>query len=392
MNKIKVLRIINRFNLGGPTYNATYLTAYLGEEFETLLIGGKHGVEEGDSTFITEKYGVDYQIIDELQREINFKLDYIAYKKIRKLIREFQPDVVHTHASKAGFLGRMAADKEKVPVIVHTFHGHVFHSYFGNFKTKLYKFLERKMAKKTDAIIAISEIQKKELSEQHKIAAAEKFKVINLGFDLERFKNSKKIHREAFRLKYRIQEGEVVVSIIGRLAPIKNHKWVIDRVVEVKKICEANFKFLIIGDGELASDLKAYAKEKELELDEQFIIFTSWIKDIPFALGGTDVVVLGSLNEGTPVSLIEAQASGTAVISTNVGGVHDVVESGKTGFIIDDFNTDEFEKRLLELISSEEKREKMSQNGWTFVENKFGYRRLCMETAQLYQNLIEIKK
>jgi len=392
MGKVRVLRIINRFNLGGPTYNATYLTAFLGEEFETLLVGGRHGEEEGDSTYITEKYNVEYQIIDELQREINFKQDHKAYKKIRKLIQEFKPDVVHTHASKAGFLGRLAASKENVPVVVHTFHGHVFHSYFGKLKTNLYKYLERRMAKKSDAIIAISEIQKKELSEVHRIAPAHKFRVIQLGFDLERFKNCKLEYASAFREKYDIKDDSVTISMIGRLVPIKNHKWVIDRICEVRKKVGIDFNFLIIGDGEMMGELKRYAGQKQEGLGEQFIIFTSWIKDVAFALGGSDVVVLGSLNEGTPVSLIEAQASGTPVISTNVGGVKDIVMDGETGFVVDDFDEKEFEHKLTELISSQEKREKMSQNGWTFVENKFGYNRLCKETAELYQNLLKTKK
>mgnify|MGYP002626143434 FL=1 len=140
---IKVLRIINRFNLGGPTYNATYLTAYMSDEFETKLIGGKHEESEGASSFIPEKHGVSYEIVEEMQREISLMADKKALKRVQAIIREFKPDIVHTHASKAGFLGRVAAFREGVPVIVHTFHGHVFHSYFGKLKT-----LKRKKHKK----------------------------------------------------------------------------------------------------------------------------------------------------------------------------------------------------------------------------------------------------
>ena len=159
--KIKVLRIINRFNIGGPTYNATFLTKFLSDDFETLLIGGLPEENEANSLHILEKYGVEPVLLPEMKREPNFKSDRIALKKIKAIIKEFKPDIVHTHASKAGALGRKAAISCKVPVIVHTFHGHVFHSYFGKLKTAVFKTIERYLARKSTGIIAISDIQKK---------------------------------------------------------------------------------------------------------------------------------------------------------------------------------------------------------------------------------------
>ena len=165
----KIVRIINRFNIGGPTYNATFLTRFLDQEFETLLIGGLPEEGESDSLHIPNAYGVNPTILTEMQREPNFKSDREAYLKIKKIIKEFKPDIVHTHASKAGALGRKAAFACKVPIVVHTFHGHVFHSYFGKLKTFLFKIIERRLAKKSSGIIAISEIQKNELCTIHKI-------------------------------------------------------------------------------------------------------------------------------------------------------------------------------------------------------------------------------
>ena len=149
----KVLRIINRFNLGGPTYNAAYLTKYMAPEFETLLVGGMHEITEGSSKYILENLGIEPIIIPEMKREINLKQDRIAYKKIKAIIKDFKPDIVHTHASKAGALGRLAAHQLGVKGIVHTFHGHVFHSYFGRVKTQFYKQVERYLAKKSTKII-----------------------------------------------------------------------------------------------------------------------------------------------------------------------------------------------------------------------------------------------
>ena len=152
----KVLRIINRFNIGGPTYNATFLTRFLDDEFETLLVGGLPESDERDSLHIPEKYGLKPLLIPEMQRLPNWKSDRAAYKKIKEIILEFKPDIVHTHAAKAGALGRKAAKECGVPVIVHTFHGHVFHSYFGKLKSKLFQFIERRLAANSTGIITIS--------------------------------------------------------------------------------------------------------------------------------------------------------------------------------------------------------------------------------------------
>ncbi|MFP5471266.1 MAG: glycosyltransferase, partial [Bacteroidia bacterium] len=162
MEKIRVLRIINRFNIGGPTYNAAYLTKYLPEEYETLLLGGVKDEGEDSSEYILENLGIKPMLIEEMKRPINLKDDYLAYKKVRQIIKEFKPHIVHTHASKAGLVGRLAAIHSNVPIIVHTFHGHVFHSYFGRLKTFVFKSIERYLAKKSTKIIAISKEQKHE--------------------------------------------------------------------------------------------------------------------------------------------------------------------------------------------------------------------------------------
>ena len=217
--KIKVLRIINRFNLGGPTYNATFLSAFLSDRFETKLIGGKHEEYEGGSLFIPHKYGVEPEIIESLQREIDFKKDKQAYQEIRKIIQDFKPDIVHTHASKSGAIGRLAASKENVPVIIHTFHGHVFHSYFGKLKTLFYKKVERHLAKKSSVVITISDIQKDELENIHKIIPNNKAKVINLGFDLTKFQTNQQKKRLDFIKAYNIKENEICIGIIGSIQP-----------------------------------------------------------------------------------------------------------------------------------------------------------------------------
>ncbi len=176
----RILRLINRFNLGGPTYNVTYLTRYLAPEFETMLVGGMKDESEASSEFILQQNGLTPIIIPEIRRSISPLNEVTAYKKIKKLIKEFKPDIVHTHASKAGFLGRMAAFSCNVPITVHTFHGHIFHSYFNSVQTSVYKNIERYLAKKTTALVTLSELQKHELADIHRIAPASKFHIIPL--------------------------------------------------------------------------------------------------------------------------------------------------------------------------------------------------------------------
>lgn len=384
----KVLRIINRFNIGGPTYNATFLTRFISDEFETLLIGGVPDEGETDSLHILEEYGVQPIIIDELQRNPNFQSDRKAYKKIKEIIREFKPDIVHTHAAKAGALGRRAAYKCKVPVIVHTFHGHVFHSYFGKVKTTLFKKIERNLAKKSTGIIAISEQQKHELSEIHNICSADKIKIIPLGFDLDKFRVNNEENRIAIRAKYTIQPHEVAIAIVGRLAPIKDHDFflnVIERIMREEKL---PIRVFIVGDGSEAGAIRERVNAINTNFPE-LITMTSWITNIGEFNSGMDIIALTSKNEGTPVSLIEAQAGGLPVISTDVGGVKDIVANEKTGFIVPVNDLELYAEKLKKLITDQKLREKMSQNGWDHVREQFHYTRLVKNMEDYYRELLE---
>lgn len=397
--KIKILRIINRFNLGGPTFNAAYLTKYLGDDFETLLVGGDKDDTEESSTFILDQLGLEPIIIPEMRRDIGLKEDKIAYQKLKKIIQEFQPDIVHTHASKAGTLGRMAASKCKVPVIVHTFHGHVFHSYFGKTKTLVFKNIERYLAKKSTAIIAISDIQKQELSSEHKICKASKIKVIPLGFDLSRFQENKEEKRISFRKKYLLNDDEIAIGIIGRLVPIKNHRFFIDAIHQLIQKTNKKVRVFIIGDGEEKDNLLNYCTQLNIDFIEftkeqgkATITFTSWIKEIDWANAGLDVIALSSLNEGTPVSLIEAQASNKPIVTTNVGGVENIVLPNETAFIVPPNNLKKFIEAILTLVNNDEIREKMSEKGWLHVKDKFHYTRLVNDMEKLYVSLLNNSK
>ena len=384
----KILRIINRFNLGGPTYNAAYLTKYLEPDYETLLIGGQHDESEKSSMHILDNLGLKPIIIPEMQRSLNPYKDQIAFKKIQNIIKEFKPDIVHTHAAKAGALGRRAAYKMGVNQIYHTFHGHVFHSYFGNFKTRIFKEIEKNLAKKSTKIIAISEIQKSELSKIHKICPENKIEVIPLGFDLERFNTDKDSKRKEFRKKWNLKENEIAIGIIGRLVPIKNHKFFIDAIQEVLKNSKVPIRAFIVGDGEEKQNIINYIKNKNLDFSLNYnpatFHLTSWIKEIDRVNSGMDIICLTSLNEGTPVSLIEAQASGKPIVSTKTGGIENIVLENKTALLSEKNDLHSFSKNLLSLVNDSNKRKLFSKFGLEKSKD-FHYDQLVNNIKNLYE-------
>jgi len=391
----RVLRIINRLNLGGPTYNVAYLTKYLAPEFETLLVSGMIDESEASSEFIIEKLGIEPRYISEMYRELNPLKDRAAYDKIRSIIREFKPDIVHTHAAKAGAVGRLAAHHEKVPVVLHTFHGHVFHSYFSPLKTRVFLEIERYLAKRSTGIIAISDIQKKELAEEFKIAPAGKFKVINLGFDLDRFAENTAEKRSAFRKRWGIEDHEIAIGIIGRLVPVKNHQLFLDGVKQLLAQSQKPLKIFIIGDGEQAEQVKAYASSLEIPYDtpeskvfKSPLVFTSWIKEVDIACAGLDLICLTSNNEGTPVSLIEAQAAGKAIVTTDTGGIRDIVRVGESALISAPRDVQGFANNLIRLVENDEEREAFSRKGRDFVFKQFSYHRLVDDMASYYRQLL----
>lgn len=394
----RILTIINRLNLGGPAFHVAILTKHLQKDFEVLLVAGTKQDSEESSAYIVKDLGLSFISLEHMKRSINPLNDYRSYRELRKIIREFKPDIVHTHAAKAGALGRLAAYHEKVPVIIHTFHGHVFHSYFHPLKAKLFLKIERYLASISTAIIAISERQKRELSFHYSLCKASKIHMIPLGFDLTKFRENTEEKRKTFRKKFMIEDDEIAVGIIGRLVPIKNHSLFIGSAAKILKKTGQKVRFLIIGDGEsriplmkeaalLGIDFSYYPEEKR----KSDLTFCSWIRDVDVCIAGLDIVALCSYNEGTPVSLIEAQAGEKPIISTNVGGIENVVKNGETALLVDTNDYDAFSKNMLMLIEDAELRKKLSEKSWEFVKNKFHYTRLIQDMSDLYRNLLAKK-
>lgn len=395
----RVIRILNRLAVGGPVLNAAYLTKYMAPDFETLLVVGEKEDHEQSAEYLTKQLGIQCITIAGMGRSINPASDYFAYQKLQKLFKEYKPDVVHTHAAKPGALGRLAASATRVPVVVHTFHGHVFHSYFNSAKTKFFIKAEQFLAKKTNAIVAISQQQKKELVYDFKIAAEEKFHVVPLGFDLDRFRLGQEEKRKKFRNEFALAEDEIAIGIIGRLVPVKNHYLFLKGLKYVLSNTSKKVKAFIIGDGETRNDLENVANEVSIsfttEKDKEHphpLVFTSWRSDVDVINAGLDIITLTSVNEGTPVSLIEAQAANKPIVSTRVGGISDIVIEGETALLADVLDSETYCNHLLNVVENDELRKRLGINSSQHVADKFSYQRLVRDMSVLYYKLLENKK
>ncbi len=385
-SKIKILRILHRPSISGPTFHVVNLCKGLTDNFESKLICGQISENEVDGTYLLEDEGVEVFPIKNMKRSINPFQDLFAFLEIRKIIKEYKPDIVETHAAKPGTLGRLAALSCGVKTIIHTFHGNAFQGYFSPFITKIFIGIERFLANKSSAIVSISELQRKELVEKFKISKADKTFVVPLGLQLDKFK-AKNEEDVPFKSKSDI----IYITIIGRLTAIKNHKLFIDVIKELKSQCNSTICGVIVGEGELTDELIAYSKESDLivstkEEDNCDLLFTGAQKNINGILHNSDIVALTSNNEGTPVTLLEAQAAGKPIISTNVGGIQDVTTPSST-LLSESGNSEEMVSNALEMMSRLGIYTKNAIENADSVIDRFSVANLVKNIEELYLEL-----
>ena len=396
---IKVLRIYSRINLGGPVYNVAYLSKYLAPEFETKILLGPALTDEATANHLLDELKLDYTIIEEMKRSVNPFQDIKSILKVRRIIKDFKPDIVHTHTAKAGAIGRLAAWSCGVPVIIHTFHGHVFHSYFSKPVSWAVKIFERFLAKLSTIIITISEIQKHEIGTTYKIAGEKKIRIVPLGLDLDKFISNKEEKRKRFRETYNLKDDELAMALIGRFAPVKNHVLFFESLKILKENYPADFEktvVFLIGDGNLKIKFQEMLTSYNISFSEGSrtfmgggVVFTSWIKQVENVMTGLDIVLLTSHNEGTPLSLIESQAAGVPVISTRVGGVENVVVHNKTGIIVPSGNAASLTEAIVTLIEKKDERIKMGHAASVWAHSKFSYRRLVSDMRAVYESELD---
>jgi glycosyltransferase involved in cell wall biosynthesis len=335
---VQVTRIIARLNIGGPAIQAITLTRVLEPYgYRTRLVRGRESPAEGSMDYLADHYGVVPILVETMRRDPGLG-DLSALWKLVRILRRDRPGIVHTHAAKAGALGRVAAliafpSRSRRPALVHTFHGHSLTGYFSPRNAALFRRIERLLAARTDALIAVSDQVRDELVGLG-VADAGRFTVVPLGFDLSAFvvgAAERSGRRDLLRRELGIPRDAQLVTLIARLVPIKR----VDRFLRIAVDLASrrpNVHFLVVGDGELRDELQA--SREAIGLDGR-LIWAGFRRDIPDICFASDAVVLTSDNEGTPVSLIEARAAGTPVVATRVGGVATVIKDGDGGFVVE---------------------------------------------------------
>jgi len=385
--KIQVVRLIARLNVGGPAIHTILLAKLLASErFCSTLITGTISPSEGDMRYLAEEQGVVPYIIPEMGRDIHWYNDLLAFWKLYRVMRKLRPVIVHTHTAKAGMLGRIAAKLAGVPILVHTFHGHVFHSYFSRRKTLLFLWIERILAKFSDAIITLSPKQQQEILSYH-IGSPEKVHAIGLGLDLQKFTQCENL-RGQLRQELKIDNETPLIGIVARLVPVKGLHYFLEAAKIVLQ-AKPNFRFVIVGDGELRDELETYAKTSGIGEQVSFLGFR---RDLPEIYADLDLVVLSSLNEGLPVTLIEAMAAAKPVVATKVGGVGDLVRHEQTGMLVPAQDSQALAQGILRVLAlSKDERSDMGQAGRKQVYPKYHINTLVSNIETLYTTLLKQK-
>jgi glycosyltransferase involved in cell wall biosynthesis len=384
---VRILRVIGRLNVGGPAIQAITLSRLLDERgYETRLVRGREGPREGSMDALAEQLGVTPVSLPTLQRRIGIG-DLASLLFLRRQIREWRPVILHTHAAKAGALGRMAAllaGRYRPPVIIHTFHGHVLTGYFSRLVSALFTRIERMLARRSTCLIAVSKEVRDDLV-RLRVAAPDRIVVVPLGFDLLRFEapgEERRARRVAFRTSLGIPLEAPLVTLVGRLESIKR----VDRFLRVANLIEQpRAWFLVVGDGSLRERLQESPEARSLG---ERLVWAGLRDDMADVYFATDVLAVTSDNEGTAVTAIEAQAAGIPVVTTRVGGMPSVVEDGETGFIVSPENERLLAERITRLLNDAELSGAFGVAGLAFVRHRFSLDGLVNNIANLYRRLL----
>ena len=384
---IRILRIIARLNVGGPAIHVALLTEKFGApDYASTLVCGNIDANEGDMSYYAEAHGVHPLIVPELGRSLQPFRDLITIWTLYRLIRRLRPDIVHTHTAKAGFVGRIAAWLAGVPVIVHTFHGHVFRGYFSPTMTRLFLLLERMTARMSSTVITLTEGLRRELAEEYHITSASHITVLPLGLDLAPFAaNVRKSALDRSRgTPVSDPSSAPRIGIVGRLVPVKNHTLFLQAAALVREEFP-NAHFVIVGDGELRSSLEAQAASLNLS---EAVTFTGWLRELAPVYATLDVNVISSLNEGTPVSVIESLAAGCPVVATAVGGLPDLLDHGQLGALVPSGDA----RALADAIITALRNPPDGQRARALMLERYSIDRLVSDLDRLYRELLAQKK
>lgn len=414
---MKIVRVIARLNVGGPAKHVVWLTAGLQNlECESVLVAGTVPPGEDDMSYFASEMGVSPHFVPEMSREISLK-DALTIWKLYKLFGRERPDIIHTHTAKAGTVGRLAGllyrwltpnallGRPRACRFVHTYHGHIFHSYYGPLKTRTFLLIEKALAKLiTDRLVVVSQQQRREINEEFGVGRPEQFSVIPLGLDTSVFADWKE-RGSLFRDELGLAADDILVGIVGRLTEIKNHELFIRAAALLKnnfsaRSTEMRVRFIVVGDGSMRNTLEQHAASLGLGED---MIFTGSLRNLERVYPALDIVALTSRNEGTPLTLIEAMANARPVISTAVGGVIDLLGESNShddnelfkicerGLSVPPDNPSAFAAGLARLIVDPTLRRETGERGLQFVVSHYSTKRLLRDITNLYADLLKEK-
>jgi glycosyltransferase involved in cell wall biosynthesis len=385
---IKVLRVIARLNVGGPALHVAYLTAGLADRgYETTLVAGTLARGEESMASVSEARGVRIETLPALHREIGPLRDARAILRLARLIREERPTILHTHTAKAGAVGRIAAllaGDARPPIVVHTFHGHVLRGYFNPVTTLGFRTLERWLARVTTALIAVSPEVRDDLVKLH-VAPASKFAIVRLGIELDERTDVDSGARAETRRQLGIGEDAFIVGWVGRMTAVKRTD---DVIRALRGLVERGVDayLCLVGDGPDRDHLERYAHELGVV---KRCLFVGYQDDVARFYSAIDALVLPSVNEGTPVSVMEALAAQRPVVATRVGGTPDVIRDGVDGYLVEVGDANALSERLAGLANDPERRARMGAKGREQVLGRYAVERLVDDIDRLYRSLLD---
>lgn len=390
--RIRIVRIITRLNVGGPAIQALSLTSRLQHHgFDTLLLHGQTDAGEGDMRTVLDAGPVSEVYLSSLRRPVRPLDDLVALTAIYLQLCRYRPRIVHTHMAKAGTLGRLATFAYNLtwglgrPArTVHTYHGTVLDGYFSPFVSRCVAGVERALGLFTSILIAISSRIRRDIEEVYRIARAEQIRIVPLGFDLRRFAAIDGAARGAARQDLELTPGTSVVTTVGRLTEIKQQHVFLSVAQRLAQQRQA-IAFLIVGDGTLRRQLEEQAHALGIQ---DRVRFLGWRADLPRIYAATDVFLLTSANEGTPVALIEAMASGVAGVSTDVGGVGDVISSDSVGLLAPAGDVERLTQSVAALLDDPARCASVGAAGRASVLSRYGLERLENDIVGVYRELL----
>jgi glycosyltransferase involved in cell wall biosynthesis len=386
---IRILRVIARLNMGGPAIHVANLAAGLETRgYHTTLVAGSLARGEDSMAFVAERLGVSVVSVPEIQREVAPLYDARSIRRLTAILRKERPHILHTHTAKAGALARAAAlvaGNARPPIVVHTFHGHVLKGYFGPGRTAFFRRVERTLARYSDVLVAVSPEVRDELVDNG-IAPRDKFTIIRLGIPLDQRLNDETSELD-YRHLYGIPKDAFVVGWVGRMTGVKDTNAILE-IVRATRARGVDAVLCLVGDGPDRGRLEQVAHDLGIARATYFV---GYQPDVAGYYRLFDAFLLPSVNEGTPVSAIEALASGTPVVATRVGGVPDVVRDQVDGFLVEPGDTDAAADRLAELAGDPELRQRLGSSGRQYARERYSVDRLVDDVDRLYRALLRAK-